>query len=170
MSARPRATIIIASVAMKGGRPRIETLRPLMRPIAMPTSRVRSRPRPRGRFILSPARKMPAMTATRLIPVPTDRSMPEVAMTKVAPSAMTPVKADCRTMSRYTFMVAKVKFGTATLKNARTTNNATVTSSSCMFLFRKAATGDGASRPLLSTTVLTRLLRSLLPGRRWPVP
>ena len=31
------------------------------------------------------------MTATRLMPVPTDRSMPEVAITKVAPSAMTPV-------------------------------------------------------------------------------
>ena len=91
ISARPRATIIIASVAMNGGRPRIEMFRPLIRPTKAPNRRTRIRPTPRGRFSQSADRKTPAITATRVMPVPTERSMPDVAITNVAPRAITPV-------------------------------------------------------------------------------
>ena len=107
-SASPRAAIIMARVAMNGGSPRKEMFTPLTRPSSAPTRRISIRPPPSGRFIQSPERKIPAKTATSVMPVPELRSMPEVAMTKVAPSAITPMYADCWMMSRATPNWAKL--------------------------------------------------------------
>src|SRR6266850_6353042 len=61
-------------------------------------------------------RNTPAMTAQKVIKVPTDRSMPPVMITNVQAMASTPLTAvDCRML---TMLSACKKLGEATLKNA----------------------------------------------------
>ena len=97
--ASPRATSIMPSVAMNGGNPRIEMLNPFTAPTSAPKATASSSPSANGRFRNLPPRKNAVITAARLSPVPADRSMPPVAMTKVAPSAMMPMDAERNRMS-----------------------------------------------------------------------
>ena len=86
---RPFAAIIMPSVATKGGTFILETVSPLMRPASAPVATPPSRPREIGRPQL--VITTPIITADRVMTLPTDRSMPAVMMTKVAPRASTPL-------------------------------------------------------------------------------
>ena len=87
-SANPWQTSIIAKVAINGGSLRIATLKPLIAP-SRPPNRIASRT-PTATGICQVTMKVPAITAQNAIPVPTERSMPLVMITKVAPSAKSP--------------------------------------------------------------------------------
>ena len=88
-SASPWHTSIIASVAMNGGIPKIETLNPLTNPISPPNSTAPITPTTIGSplFVI----RTPEMTAHSAIPVPIDRSIPPVMITNVVPSASSPI-------------------------------------------------------------------------------
>ena len=88
-SARPWATSIIASVAMNGGMPSTETLKPLTSPIRPPNSTAPMTPTSTGTPLLTIS--TPEMTAHSVIPVPIERSMPPVMITNVVPSASSPI-------------------------------------------------------------------------------
>src|SRR5258708_23053953 len=85
----PLAAIITPSVATNGGTFILEIVMPFANPGRAPVSTPPSRPRYTGRpqFVTNSA----AMTADSVMTVPTDRSIPAVIMTKVAPSASTPL-------------------------------------------------------------------------------
>ncbi len=81
-SATPRATSIIASVAMNGGRRSSVTHRPLTSPQAAPVNS----PSNIAIGTLMPARTDSAATTPASARIdPTDRSMPPVMITQVAP-------------------------------------------------------------------------------------
>ena len=100
------------SVAMKGGTLSLATITPLTKPHSAPNPMAAAMPRPSGRpqYVST----TPAITAQKVIIVPTDRSMPAVMMTKVQATASTPLTAvACRMATRLS--VCK-KFGEARLK------------------------------------------------------
>ncbi len=74
---------------MNGGIFRIATLNPFTNPIRPPNSTAPMTPTTSGSFMLT--MKTPAITAHSAMPVPIERSMPPVMMTKVMPSASVPI-------------------------------------------------------------------------------
>ncbi len=84
---RPRPIERVASVVMKAERPRRVTLTPLNRPTPRPIARPTSRPIHHGQPLqtITPDERIPDKATTD----PTERSMPAVIMTKVAPIAQT---------------------------------------------------------------------------------
>ncbi|MNP40358.1 hypothetical protein D3C76_1339960 [compost metagenome] len=90
-SDKPLVTIIIARVAMKGGMFIFATIKPLTKPHSAPARIPPTMPNGTGRpqkVIMTPT-----ITDENVITVPRARSMPPVIITKVAPSANTPITA-----------------------------------------------------------------------------
>ena len=104
MSADPRATLIMPSVAMNGGRRPIVISAPFPRPQARPTTR----PTAAAAAIGSPAScAVPSATPASATIEPTDRSMPPVRITNVIPTATIPMNALCSTTLTRLETVAK---------------------------------------------------------------
>ncbi|MNV59247.1 hypothetical protein D3C71_1516610 [compost metagenome] len=90
-SDNPLVTIMIARVAMKGGIFIFATIKPLIKPHSAPARIPPTIPSGTGR----PQNVMmtPTITEEKVITVPKARSIPPVIITKVAPSANTPITA-----------------------------------------------------------------------------
>ena len=103
-SDRPRAIIIMPSVAINGGTFMREMTMPLTKPASAPVKSPTMTPTQTGMPMLVTA--TPVITAASVMTVPTERSMPPVMMTKVTPSASTPLTA---VASRMPMTLSKVK-------------------------------------------------------------
>ena len=100
----PFAAIMTPSVATKGGTFILEIVTPLMRPASAPVAIPPAMPAGIGspQLLIS----TPIMTADRVITVPTDKSMPAVMMTKVAPRPRIPLTV---VASKMPTMLSKVR-------------------------------------------------------------
>ena len=102
---RPRYTVMVIRVAIKGCRRPLVTITPLITPMAHPRTSARIMARPAG----TPAVIIPAHRAVlRASTEPTDKSMASVRMTKVMPKAMSPLMEDWRSRDRKLAPVRKL--------------------------------------------------------------
>ena len=89
MEPKPWETIIVPSVAMKGGSFALAIIMPLQKPKNRPEISTSTSARGTGQPQLVKA--VPPMMAEHIITVPMDRSMPPVMITNVTPKAMKPM-------------------------------------------------------------------------------
>ena len=124
MSAKPRATVIMPSVAMKGGILNLEMSEPLMRPVSAPmpsatTMGMRTGTTKPGYLSVAEScncARLVAITAASASTEPEPRSMPPVMMTIVTPMAISPMKEIWRTMLK---RLRAVKKPSESSENAR---------------------------------------------------
>ena len=112
----PWVAIIIASVAMNAGIFMYETRNPTNMPTRAPITRVSRIAAGSGSPRCADVPSTASSTENSVIPVPTERSMPPVAITKFVPSARIPVTEAARRIPEMLEIVRK--FGVA-MKNAR---------------------------------------------------
>ncbi len=132
------------SVAMKGGILSFAIRIPLTIPASVPVTRPARVPSSTGRC--QSVMNTPVITAERVITVPMERSMPPVMMTKVTPSASTPLTV---VASRIPTTLSNCrKFGDASENPTNSTISAPNASSRCMAPswrnVRLAAAGRGS--------------------------